>query len=321
MYAIMEYIFLVLWFLFLIKWADFLIDWAWSIAKSFGISSLVIWLTVVAFGTSAPEFVVSFMASLEGKTQMAISNVVGSNIVNVLFILWVTALIFPVKMPNSTIKKEIPFAILVSFLLLVLMSDVALGTGLTNSMWVIDGIILLIFFAGFLYYTYTISKDGWNDDEEEIKEMAKWKSALYIIIGLAGLIYGWQLIVNNAVIIAKSLGMSDAFIGLTIIAIGTSLPELASSIMAALKKKTDMAIGAIVGSNIFNILWILGFSAAFAQLDGYKGIEVDLIVMIFAVVLLLIFAFTPKKNILWRFDGAVLVWVYVAYIGYLLTTL
>lgn len=281
----------------------------------------MIWLTVVAFGTSAPEFVVSFMASLEGKTQMAISNVVGSNIVNVLFILWVTALIFPVRMPKSTIKKEIPFAILVSFLLLVLMSDIALGTGLTNSMWMIDGAILLAFFAGFLYYTYTISKDGWNDDEEEIKEMAKWKSSLYIIIGLAWLIYGWQLIVNNAVIIAKTLGMSDAFIGLTIIAIGTSLPELASSIMAALKKKTDMAIWAIVGSNIFNILWILGFSAFFAQLDGYKGIEVDLIVMIFAVVLLLIFAFTPRKNILWRFDGAVLVWVYVAYIAYLLNTL
>lgn len=252
---------------------------------------------------------------------MAISNVVGSNIVNVLFILWVTALIFPVRMPKSTIKKEIPFAILVSFLLLVLMSDIALGTGLTNSMWMIDGAILLAFFAGFLYYTYTISKDGWNDDEEEIKEMAKWKSSLYIIIGLAWLIYGWQLIVNNAVIIAKTLGMSDAFIGLTIIAIGTSLPELASSIMAALKKKTDMAIWAIVGSNIFNILWILGFSAFFAQLDGYKGIEVDLIVMIFAVVLLLIFAFTPRKNILWRFDGAVLVWVYVAYIAYLLNTL
>lgn len=317
----MEYILLVLWFIFLIKWADILIEWAGSIAKSFGISSLVIWLTVVAFGTSAPEFVVSFMAALDGKTQMAISNVVGSNIVNVLFILWVTALIFPVKMPKSTIKKEIPFAILISFLLLVLISDLTLWTGSSNSLWVIDGSILLLCFAGFLYYTYTISKDGGNDDEEKIKQMAKWKSILFIIGWLAGLIYGWQLIVNNAVIIAKSLGMSDAFIGLTIIAIGTSLPELASSIMAALKKKTDMAIWAIVGSNIFNILWILGFSATFAQLDGYKWIEVDLMIMIFAVVLLLIFAFTPKKNILWRFDGVILIGVYVAYIAYLLNTL
>jgi len=177
-----------------------LVDWAWSIAKKFGISSLVIWLTVVAFGTSAPEFVVSFISTLNWKTDLAIANVVWSNIVNIALILWITALIYPIKMPSSTIKKEIPFAIIVSFLLLLLVNDIIFWTWNTNSLWMIDWIILLLFFIWFLYYTFTISKNkSSNEENTEIKNNTKIKSIILIIIWLTWLIIWWKLIVDNAI--------------------------------------------------------------------------------------------------------------------------
>lgn len=316
----MTYLLLIIWFVFLIKWADILVEWAWSIAKKFGISNLVIGLTIVAFWTSAPEFVVSFLSSIEWKTQMAISNVIGSNIANTLLILWVTALISNILIPKSTIKKEIPFSLFISILLLILISFSTFWLWKINWLWAVDWIILLIFFVWFLYYTYTISKNN-NDSEDEIELLPNWKSAIYIILWLAWLIYGWQLIVDNAVKIAQSFGISDAFIGLTIVAIWTSLPELASSIMAALKKKTDMAVWAIIGSNIFNILWILGFSATFATLDWYNWISLDLIIMSLSALLLIIFAYTHKKMMLGKVEWFILVSIYLGYLTYLVTNL
>lgn len=317
----MTYILLIVWFIFLIKWADILVEWAWSIAKKFGISNLVIGLTIVAFWTSAPEFVVSFISSLKWNSQMAISNVIGSNIVNVLFILWATALISNIAIPKSTFNKEIPFWILISVLLMILISFSTFWLWKINWMWVVDWIILLCFFWAFLYYTYKISKNWLDEEEDDMIILPKWKSIIFIILWLAWLIYWWQLIVDNAVKIAQSFWISDAFIGLTIVAVWTSLPELASSIMAALKKKTDMAVWAIIWSNIFNILWILGFSATFANLDWYKWINIDLIVMILWLVLILVLPLIKRKLVIWKIDWIILIWVYFWYITYLITNL
>lgn len=315
----MTYFLLVIWFVLLIKWADFLVDGAGSIAKKFGISSLVIGLTVVAFGTSAPEFVVSFVSLLDGKSDLAISNVVGSNIANIALILWITALIYHIKMPQSTVKKEVPFAILISFVLLLLLSDVIFWFGESNILSRIDGIILLIFFWYFLYYSYSISKNTSEQDEEEIPLLPIWKSIIFVIGWLSGLIYGWNMVVENAVQIAQSFGLSNAFIGVTIIAIGTSLPELASSVVAALKKNTDMALGWIIWSNIFNILWILGFSSLFKNLESYPGVTADLLIMLFSVTLVMIFAFTGKKFIIGKIQWSILIILYFSYIWYLIS--
>lgn len=318
----MEYLLLLVWFWLLIKWADLLVDWAASIASKLWISSLVIWLTVVAFGTSAPEFVVSFMSAFSWNTDLAISNVVGSNIANIALILWITALISPIKMPWSTVKKEIPFAILISFALLLLINDIAIWFWKENTMWLIDWIILILFFIYFLYYTYKISKNKSSKDEEgEIKDLSKLKSSIFIFLWLAWLIFWWNLIVENAVKIAQSFWLSNAFIWVTIIAIWTSLPELASSIMAALKKNADMAIWAIVWSNIFNILWILWFSSLFFELKSYVWVNVDLIISLFLTVLLIIFALIPRKYFLDRWNWVILIFTYIAYISYLIVNL
>ncbi len=316
----MEYLFLIIWFVLLIKWADMLVDWAWSIANKFWISSLVIWLTVVAFGTSAPEFVVSFISTLAWKTDLAISNVVWSNIVNIALILWITALIYPIKMPNSTIRKEIPFAILISFVLILLVNENIIWDW--NSLWMIDWIILLILFWWFLYYTYKISKNkSWNDEDIEIKNYTKLKSTIFIILWLSWLIVWWKLIVDNAVKIAESFWLSRAFIWITIVAIWTSLPELASSIRAALKKNTDMAIWAIIWSNIFNILWILWFSSVFNNLVWYNTLNIDLIVWSFLTILLIIFAFMHRKHFLDKKEWIILLFVYIWYMSYLIYNL
>jgi len=310
------FVFLVIGFVMLIKWADMLVDWASSIAKKFWISSLVIGLTIVAFGTSAPELVVNVMSAFDWKTAMAIWNIVWSNISNIFLILWVTSLIYPILMPHSTVKKEIPFMIFTSILLLLLLLDWSLSRT--------DAWILWVFFAWFLYYTFSMAKankkendklDKKIDEDEMIKEMSNLKATIFIIVWLVWLVYGWNFIVDSASNIARSFWWSDAFIGLTIVAIGTSLPELAASVTAALKKETDMAIGWIVGSNIFNILWILSATAFVKPLEWYKWMEVDLSIEFIASLLILIFAFTHKKYFLDRKEWVILV---ISYIWFLL---
>ncbi len=308
----MDYIYLLIWFILLIKWADVLVDWASSIAKKYHISSLVIWLTIVAFGTSAPEFIVSIISAIWWKSDIAISNVVWSNISNILLILWITAFLYPIKMPKTTIKNEIPFLIVITLAFSALLLD--------NEISKFDSIALLILFALFLFYTYKISKNK-TEDEDDMKIMSFKKSFIFIILWLTWLIIWWKFIVDSAVSIATSFLVPNSFIWVTIIAIWTSLPELAASIMAALKKNTDMAIGWIVWSNIFNTLWIVWWTWIIIPLWWYNWLNIDLWVNLLATLLILLFAFTYKKHFLDKKEWIILVICYISYISYLIYSL
>ena len=299
--------------------ANGLTDGAAAVAKRFHISDLVIGLTIVALGTSAPELVISTMAALGGSTEMAIGNVVGSNIFNVLAIIGVTALVMPIKVGEGTMSKEIPLVILCSFVLAFMANDVILDGGSRNIISRIDGLVLLGFFLIFMRYTFAIARSG-NAEEEEtkIKEMPIWKSALFIAGGLAGLIYGGQLFVDGASGIASSLGVSESIIGLTIVAGGTSLPELATSVTAALKKNPGIAIGNVIGSNLFNILFVLGCSATISPLSMGGINNVDMAVLIGSAILFWLVGWFFKKRTITRVEGALLVICYIAYTAYLI---
>ncbi|MDD3645858.1 MAG: calcium/sodium antiporter [Candidatus Gracilibacteria bacterium] len=304
----MDFLLLIIGFVLLIKGADMLVDGSSSIAKKHGISSLVIGLTIVAFGTSTPELVVNMISAFSKETELAISNIVGSNISNIFFILGLTALVFKIPMPKSTVKKEIPFMIFTSALLLVLLLDSLLSR--------FDALILIFFFILFLAYTFKTAKKDRTKDTEEIIVMSTQKSSVFITIGLAGLILGGKFIVDGAVNIAEAFSLPKEFIGLTIVAVGTSLPELAASIVAAFKKQTDMALGAIVGSNIFNVLWILGATAVINPLSGYSSMLFDLKVELLASMLVFLAAFTFQKNFLTKIEGAILFLFYIGFIIY-----
>ena len=299
--------------------ANGLTDGAAAVAKRFHISDLVIGLTIVALGTSAPELVISTMAALGGSAEMAIGNVVGSKIFNVLAIIGVTALVMPIKVGEGTMSKEIPLVILCSFVLAFMANDVILDGGSRNIISRIDGLVLLGFFLIFLRYTFAIARNG-NAEEEEtkIKEMPIWKSALFIAGGLAGLIYGGQLFVDGASGIASSLGVSESIIGLTIVAGGTSLPELATSVTAALKKNPGIAIGNVIGSNLFNILFVLGCSATISPLSMGGINNVDMAVLIGSAILFWLVGWFFKKRTITRVEGALLVICYIAYTAYLI---
>ncbi len=299
---------LIVWFLLLIKWSDVLVDGASSIAKKFGVSSLVIWLTIVAFGSSAPELVINMISWYTWETDLALSNILWSNISNILLILWVTAILYPIKLPKTTIKKEIPYLIFSAAILILLLFDKMISR--------FDAVVLSVMFAWFIWYTFKIAKN-WTSSDEEVETMPTWKAGLFVVLGLAWLIGGGKLIVDSAVFIAEGFGLPQAFIGVTIVAIGTSLPELAVSVMAAIKKDTDMAIWAVVGSNIFNTLWILWATGMLANLPAYPGIEIDLWVNIIASMLIFAFAFTFKKHLLDRKEWIILVLAYLTYVGYL----
>lgn len=299
--------------------ANGLTDGAAAVAKRFHISDLVIGLTIVALGTSAPELVISTMAALGGSAEMAIGNVVGSNIFNVLAIIGVTAMAMPIKVGEGTMSKEIPLVILCSFVLAFMANDVILDGGSRNIISRIDGLVLLGFFLIFMRYTFAIARSG-NAEEEEtkIKEMPIWKSALFIAGGLAGLIYGGQLFVDGASGIASSLGVSESIIGLTIVAGGTSLPELATSVTAALKKNPGIAIGNVIGSNLFNILFVLGCSATISPLSMGGINNVDMAVLIGSAILFWLVGWFFKKRTITRVEGALLVICYIAYTAYLI---
>ena len=264
MFNAIPYIFLIAGFAFLVKGADFLVDGASSIAKKFGISALVIGLTIVAFGTSAPELIVNIFASIQGNTDIAIGNILGSNIANILLILGISAMIYPLAVGKGTVWKEIPLGLLAIIVVAIMANDRLIDGGGFSGLTRIDGFILISFFIIFLYYTFGISKaQGTGEPEESnrIHEYSFFRSGIMVVAGLAGLTLGGKWIVDSAVVIAEQIGLSQAVIGLTIVAIGTSLPELATSAIAAFKKNTDIAVGNIVGSNIFNVFWILGISA------------------------------------------------------------
>lgn len=316
-YTNYPFIILIIGFVLLVKWADMLVDWASSLAKKLWISSLVIGLTIVAFWTSAPELVINVMSAIDWKTQMAIGNIVWSNISNIFLILWVTALIYPIVMPHSSVKREIPYMIFTSLILFILLIDWVLSK--------IDAIILLVMFMWFLYYSFLVAKanikenkkiDKQIDKDNMVKIMSNFKAIIYIVLWLIGLLYWWNFIVDSATSIAKTFGWSDAFIGLTIVAIGTSLPELAASVTAALKKETDMAIWWIVWSNIFNTLWILWATAIIKPLNWYDWMNFDLTIELIASILVFIFAFTHHKYFLSKLEWFILLVCYIAFLIY-----
>ena len=316
----LDTIFLIGGLVLILLGANGLTDGAAAVAKRFNISDLVIGLTIVAFGTSAPELVISTMAALGGSADMAIGNVVGSNAFNVLMIIGVTAMVLPIKVGEGILSKEIPLVILASFVLAVCANDILLDGGSSNVISRIDGLVLLGFFLIFMRYTFAIARNGGDETEgEKIKEMPIWKSALFILGGLAGLIYGGQLFVDGASGIASSLGVSESIIGLTLVAGGTSLPELATSVTAALKKNSGIAIGNVIGSNLYNVFFVLGCSATISPLPMGGINNVDMAVLIGSAILFWLVGWFFKKRTITRVEGALLVICYVAYTAYLIS--
>ena len=299
--------------------ANGLTDGSSSVAKRFGISDLVIGLTIVAFGTSAPELMVSLVSSIKGSAQLAIGNVVGSNIFNILMIVGLTAVVMPIKVQKNTITNEIPLVLLSSLALVACASDIVLDGGVGNVIGRGDGILLLLFFAIFMRYTFSIAKSNGEESGEQIKLMPIWKSLLFIVLGLAGLIVGGQLFVDGASGIARSLGVSESVIGLTLVAGGTSLPELATSVVAAVKKKPGIAIGNVIGSNLFNIFLVLGASATVTPLPlGNIGIS-DMLMLVVSSVLFWAAGWFFKDKTITRIEGAIMVALYVGYIWWLIS--
>ena len=299
--------------------ANGLTDGSSSVAKRFGISDLVIGLTIVAFGTSAPELMVSLVSSIKGSAQLAIGNVVGSNIFNILMIVGLTAVVMPIKVQKNTITNEIPLVLLSSLALVACASDIVLDGGVGNVIGRGDGILLLLFFAIFMRYTFSIAKSSGEESGEQIKLMPIWKSLLFIVLGLAGLIFGGQLFVDGASGIARSLGVSESVIGLTLVAGGTSLPELATSVVAAVKKKPGIAIGNVIGSNLFNIFLVLGASATVTPLPlGNIGIS-DMLMLVVSSVLFWAAGWFFKDKTITRIEGAIMVALYVGYIWWLIS--
>lgn len=319
----LTYILFIIGFIFLIKGASLLVDGSASIAKKLKISSIVIGLTIVAFGTSAPEFIVNIFATMNGNTDIAIGNILGSNIANVFFILGIASVIYPLHTKKNTVWKEIPMSLLASLILGVLVNDLRIDNGVFSGLTRIDGIVLLSFFIIFLYYTFGIAKNSGEKGEpttDEINTLSYSKSFIYILLGLVGLILGGKWIVDGAVKIATMLNVSQSLIGLTVVAIGTSLPELATSAIAAYKKQTDIAIGNVIGSNIFNIFFILGFSSLIRPLPFSPSSDIDIIMIIIASLFLFIFMFIGKKRVIQRWQGVLMILIYIAYIIFLINT-
>jgi cation:H+ antiporter len=320
----LTYILFVIGFALLIKGADFLVEGSSSIAKKFNIPSIVIGLTIVAFGTSAPELIVNLFAVTQGNTEIAIGNILGSNIVNILFILGISTVIYPLTAKADSVIKEIPFSMLAAVVVGLMANDVLIDKSPQSVLSLIDGLVLLGFFAIFMYYTVGISKKQ-SDSEivearDEIKVLGNAKSALYVLGGLVALTVGGKWIVDGAVAIATNFGLSQSLIGLTVVAVGTSLPELATSAIAAYKKQSDIAIGNVVGSNIFNIFFILGISSVIKPLPFSLASNFDIYMTMFATALLFILMYVGKKHTIQKWQGILMILCYVAYTIYLVYT-
>ncbi len=300
--------------------ANALTDGSAAVAKRFGISDLVIGLTIVAFGTSAPELVISVLSAIDGSAEMSIGNVVGSNIFNVLMIIGCTALVLPIKVERSIMTNEIPLVILSALVLTFCANDVLLDGASENVVSRSDGLVLLMFFLIFMRYTFAIAKSGADAGgaDAAVKQMPGWKSALFIVGGLAGLIFGGQLFVDGASGIARAWGVSESVIGLTLVAGGTSLPELATSITAALKKNPGIAIGNVIGSNLFNLFFVLGCSATIVPLPMGNIGNFDMAVLVGSSVLFWLVGWFFRKRTITRLEGALMVACYVAYTSVLI---
>lgn len=300
--------------------ANALTDGSAAVAKRFGISDLVIGLTIVAFGTSAPELVISVLSAIDGSAEMSIGNVVGSNIFNVLMIIGCTALVLPIKVERSIMTNEIPLVILSALVLTFCANDVLLDGASENVVSRTDGLVLLMFFLIFMRYTFAIAKSGADAGgaDAAVKQMPGWKSAMFIVGGLAGLIFGGQLFVDGASGIARAWGVSESVIDLTLVAGGTSLPELATSITAALKKNPGIAIGNVIGSNLFNLFFVLGCSATIVPLPMGNIGNFDMAVLVGSSVLFWLVGWFFRKRTITRLEGALMVACYVAYTSVLI---
>ena len=309
-------LFLVVGLVLLVKGADWLVDGASKLAKRLGVTDLVIGLTIVAFGTSMPEFVVNMVSVADGATDLAITNILGSNIINTLVILGCSALVCPLVAQRSTVRLDIPLNIVAGVLVLVFVfiSSPMEPKGLSR----VEGLALLVVFAAFLVYTfYTAKADATTTTEST--PFPLWKCVVLILAGLVGLVVGGEMIVKSAVAIARYCGVAESVIGLTIVALGTSLPELATSVVAAFKHNNDIAIGNVVGSNIFNVFFILGTSAIIKHLPVYPGIEIDAaLVAVSAIAVWLLLC--NKNRSINRWGGALLLVLYAGYLTYRLLT-
>ena len=299
--------------------ADWLVDGASAIARKAGVSEFVIGLTIVGFGTSCPELVVSLTGAIQGNADISIGNVVGSNIFNALFILGITSLVLPVSMTMANRKRDIPITLGVSLLLVVCgMSSSLLGIGRNDSLSRTEGILFLLAFTVYLFYCFKSDTEEVSGQEGQ-KAFSMPASILLVAFGLSGLVFGGDMFVKKATELASAIGVSDKFIAITVLAGGTSLPELATSVVAASKHKDQLALGNILGSNVFNILLILGCSSIITPLS-FAGIsQIDAGVLIISSVLLLLWAFTGRKCRIDRWEGAVMLFVFASYYYYLFT--
>lgn len=306
---------LILGFGLLIKSADWLVEGAAALAVRYNVSDLAIGLTIVAFGTSAPELVVNTIASYKGFDDIVFGNIIGSNNINLFVILGIAGLITPLAVQSSTVWKEIPLSLIAGLLLFVLANDYFIAGQAILSR--IDGLILLALFGFFLFYVYKQLKGNGERKAVTQKQLSTSKIWGLIVIGIAGLVLGGRLVVTNAVELATALGISQKIIGLTIVALGTSLPELATSVIAAMKKNNDIAVGNVIGSNIFNIFLILGVSSLIHPVKYDRVFNMDLGMLCIGTLILFIAMFTGRKHKLDRWEAGILLLIYIAYTSYL----
>lgn len=311
------YILFIIGFLLLIKGADWLVAGSASIAKKYNVSDLVIGLTIVSMGTSMPELIVNILASTSGASEIAIGNVIGSNIANVLLILGVAAIIFPLTIKESTVFSEIPYSIIALLLVAFAANAPIFNPDYELLISRLDGFIFLFFFGLFMVYIVKLAREGRADMVEDAPDeiLPMGKSILFVLLGMAGLFLGGKWVVDGAVQIAKTFELSENMIGLTVVAIGTSLPELVTSAMAAYKKNTDIAVANVIGSNIFNLLWVLGVSAVISPMTYLTAINADIVVLIVATFLIIFSLMTGRaKNQIGKPTGILFL---AAYVGYL----
>jgi len=314
----MDIVLIIIGFVLLLKGADWLVSGSSALAKKFNVSDLVIGLTVVSFGTSAPELAINIFASTSDNTELAIGNVLGSNLFNILVILGTSAIIAPMAVHNNTIFKEIPFSLLAALVLGFVTNDIFIDGATSSVISRSDGLVLLSFFCIFLYYSFIVAKQSSNDDVEIINEAPAWRGILLTIVGLIALVGGGKLLVDSAVNIARAWGVSESVIGLTILAVGSSLPELVTSIVAARKNMADIVIGNVVGSNIFNIFLVLGASATIKPLPFQESSNIDEMLVVVMTMVLFFFIFNHKENQVTRVHGVIFLLIYAIYITYVI---
>jgi cation:H+ antiporter len=307
---------LIVGFIFVIKGASYLIEGASALAKKLSVPEIVIALTVVSFGTSSPELAVNIFASIGGKSEIALGNIIGSNIFNILFILGISGLIRVLRVQKNTVWKEIPFSLLAAIVLFGLVNDHTIFGSKVDMLSLLDGLFLLALFIAFIIYIFWISKMR-ATDQYDVENLSAFRISFYIIIGFTGLFIGGKLVVDKAVDIARWLQVSEKLIAVTVVAAGTSLPELATSSVAAYKGKNDIAIGNIVGSNIFNIFFILGISAIIEPISYNRTFNFDLCVLIVATSILFFTMFTGKRRILDRWEAFMFLLLYLGYLVFI----